>query len=148
MTLFKDLLPQERIVKIESRNKNEALRELVHLLSNETEEVLDEEGLFDAILDREEILSTGIGFGLAIPHAKISSVKNFALALGFSESGIDFGSLDDKPVHIMVMIIGPDHQQQDYLKLLARITKFLKAEKRNILSAESISQIHKLTEIY
>ena len=96
--------------------------------------------LLAAIHEREKIMSTGIGLGIAIPHAKIPSVKDFVVGFAKIDQGIDFNSLDGKPVHFVVMIAGPDHQQERYLQLLARITLKLKdAAVRRRWERETIS---------
>ena len=88
-------------------------------------------------------MSTGIGLGIAIPHAKISSVTEFVVGFGKVTAGLDFNSLDGKPVHFIVMIAGPDNQQERYLQLLARITLKLKdgGVRRRLTEAESIAEI-------
>ncbi len=88
-------------------------------------------------------MSTGIGLGIAIPHAKIPSVRDFVVALGKSPNGIEFSSLDGNPVHFVVMIAGPDRQQERYLQLLARITLKLKdaGVRRALGDADSAEEI-------
>ena len=104
---LESILPPERVRLLESTNKEDALRELAKTVS-EAPEVGDGERLIGAILERESIMSTGIGLGIAIPHAKIESVTDFVVGLGMSSAGIEFNSLDEKPVHFMVMIAGPN----------------------------------------
>ena len=70
----------------------------------------------------------GIGFGIAAPHAKIPSVTQFVMALGICPEGIAYDSMDGKPVHIVVMIAGPDGQQDQYLRILAKVTLLLRNE--------------------
>ena len=139
---LESILPPERVLLLESTNKEAALRELAKSVSD-APEVGDEERLIEAILEREAIMSTGIGLGIAIPHAKIESVTDFVVALGKSNAGIEFESLDEKPVHILVMIAGPKNQQERYLQLLAKITLKLKdgAVRRRLLEAPSVDEI-------
>ena len=139
---LESILPPERVLLLESTNKEAALRELAKSVSD-APEVGDEERLIEAILEREAIMSTGIGLGIAIPHAKIESVSDFVVALGKSNAGIEFESLDEKPVHILVMISGPKNQQERYLQLLAKITLKLKdgAVRRRLLEAPSVDEI-------
>ena len=65
------------------------------------------------------------GLKLAVTHAKLPGVKDFVVALGIHRRGLPFESLDDRPVHILVMIVGPNSQQEEYLKVLSRVTSFL-----------------------
>jgi len=126
MTISLDnIISPERVLILESDNKEAAIRELASSLAASTD-VQDPEALLSAVLERETIMSTGIGLGIAIPHAKIASVSDFVVAFGKSPRGIEFNSLDGKPVQFIVMIAGPDQQQERYLQLLARITLKLK----------------------
>ncbi|HID55686.1 TPA: PTS sugar transporter subunit IIA, partial [Candidatus Poribacteria bacterium] len=113
-----ELISPDRIVTLKSKTKEEALRELVEVISR-SPRVRDKEELLKAILDREKIMSTGIGLGIAVPHAKLDSISDFVIAMGISKEGIEFNALDDKPVYIIVMIAGPN-QQTMYLRTLAK----------------------------
>ena len=73
-------------------------------------------------------MSTGIGMGIAIPHAKTSSLKNMVMAFGRSIQGIDFNALDGSPVHIIILIGASDTQGDDFLKVLAKIGRMFKDE--------------------
>jgi mannitol/fructose-specific phosphotransferase system IIA component (Ntr-type) len=120
-----DHLSPARTVDLASRSKDAALMELVETLSS-APEVSDRDRLLQAVLEREKIVSTGIGLGVAVPHAKISEVAEFVVAYGRSKQGIDFGSIDDRPVHHVVLIVGPPDRQQRYLQFLATVTLKLK----------------------
>lgn len=122
-----ELVSPERIVALTARQatKEGAIKALTRVLGK-TPEVDNEKELLRAVSDRERILSTGIGSGIAIPHAKIRSVSRFVAALGISKNGIDFDSLDGKPAHVIVMIAGPEGDNETYLRILARFTEVLK----------------------
>jgi mannitol/fructose-specific phosphotransferase system IIA component (Ntr-type) len=92
-----------------------------------------------ALKDRERIMSTGIGFGIAIPHAKIEEVKSIAFAIGVSAKGIDFDSMDGKPVHLIILVAAGDRQHKDYLAVLSNIMALLKDDnvKESIIKAEN-----------
>jgi mannitol/fructose-specific phosphotransferase system IIA component (Ntr-type) len=121
------LLAPDRIVFLKDETKDGAIKSLVRSLAK-TPEVQKEKDLLKAIHDRERILSTGIGYGIAIPHAKIATVSGFVAAIGVSKAGVPFDSLDDKPAHIIVMIAGPEGQSEQYLRILSRFTAVLKNE--------------------
>ena len=123
-----ELLSAKRIINLtKEKAKDTALKSLVRCLAR-TDFVAKEKELSKAISDRERILSTGIGQGIAIPHAKIPSVSGFVAALGISKDGIPFDSLDGRPAHVIVMIAGPEGQNEEYLRILARFTGALKPE--------------------
>ena len=147
MKALSRLLNKDRIIWLESGTKDEALRSLVEVLcrSANLEEVDD---IYQAILEREKLLSTGIGLNLAIPHAKLPRVKDFVVALGIHRQGLPFESLDDKPVHILVMIVGPNTHQEEYLKALSRVTAFLKDKRESLLAHSTAEEVYALTVDY
>ena len=136
------LLAADRIVTIKEPTKEAALKALVKVLGK-TSAVGKEKDLAKAISDRERILSTGIGYGIAIPHAKIATVKAFIAAIGVCKAGIPFESLDGKPVNIVIMIAGPEGQNEEYLRILARFTNVLKSEqtRTRIIDAKKPEQV-------
>ena len=141
------LISPDRITRIDEDNKDDCLRSLVKCLS-ESESLGNEDSIFEAIMDRERLLSTGFGLGLAIPHAKLNIIDDFIVGLAIHRDGVPFDSLDEQPVHILVMILGPDQQQDEYLKVLSRVTAFLKDQREKILSLEDNEEIYKLTFDY
>tara|TARA_B100001105_G_C22390196_1_gene443997 strand:+ start:374 stop:817 length:444 start_codon:yes stop_codon:yes gene_type:complete len=141
------LISPERITRIDEDNKDDCLRSLVKCLS-ESESLGNEDSIFEAIMDRERLLSTGFGLGLAIPHAKLNIIDDFIVGLAIHRDGVPFDSLDEQPVHILVMILGPDQKQDEYLKVLSRVTAFLKDQREKILSLEDNEEIYKLTFDY
>lgn len=84
----------------------------------------EKEFVLAALYQREETMSTGIGFSLAIPHASVEVVDRVVVAFGRSLSGIEFESLDSKPVHFIVLFLVPSHQFKTHLKTLSAIAKF------------------------
>ena len=141
------LISPDRITWLDQDNKIDCLRGLVQCLS-ESEELGNEDSIFDAIMEREQLLSTGFGLGLAIPHAKLNIIDDFIVGLAIHRDGVPFDSLDDQPVHILVMILGPDQKQDEYLKVLSRVTAFLKDKRENILALEDNEELYKLTFDY
>lgn len=122
---LRDHLAPEQVIDLKAHTKDEVLVELVAAVA-QTDAVQDREALLDAVRARERILSTGIGLGIAIPHARIDAVKRFVVAVGRHPRGIDFESIDQKPVNIVVLIAGPKDTQKPYLELLAQLSKRLK----------------------
>lgn len=99
--------------------------------------VKDLEDFKTAIFEREAIVSTGIGLGVAVPHAKRSGIDEFFITVGILDTPVDWQAIDDKPVSIVFLIGGPDNRQSDYLKILARLVLFTKNEKRRKALLES-----------
>ncbi len=149
MVKIADLVTPERIVELKSTSKDDVLKEMVNVLAS-APEVHDRDALLQAILDRENILSTGIGLGIAVPHAKIASVDNIVAALGKTKKPIAYGALDDQPVNIVVMIGANDSQQSHYIRALARVTLLLKNEtiRKAIIGAENTESIYNILKEY
>lgn len=74
-----------------------------------------------ALHDREAVITTGIGGGVALPHAQHPAIRDFLIAIGRSESGVDFGAKDGKAVHVMIMMAAPVADRPTYLKVLASV---------------------------
>jgi len=123
--ILHQLIRPERIVDLKATTKGEALRELAELLRNDPN-VADLNAFIDAIQKREELVSTGVGLGLAIPHVKIPEVKDYVIAVGRKTEGIEFDSLDNQPVRLIFMIGASERQTRDFVKMLARVMKLLK----------------------
>lgn len=135
----------DRIVDLKSTKKAEVLDELIDLLAT-SELVTNKQELRDKILEREKATSTGVGVGMAIPHVKIASIKDFVAAIGRSKDGLDFESLDGQPTHLIVMIGCNNTQSAEFLKVLARIVTRLKQAplQTKILEANSKQEIRDL----
>jgi mannitol/fructose-specific phosphotransferase system IIA component (Ntr-type) len=129
------LITKDRFIVLESQKKIPALTELVDVLAK-LPDVEDRDELLQAIVQRERDLSTAMGFGFAVPHAKIFSVREFVMAVGLSKNGIEFDAIDGQPVHLVVMIAGPVDRQRRYLQLLRQVTLILRdQDKRNKVMA-------------
>ena len=115
------------IRELKSSDKFKAIEELAMVFEN-TEVCDDIKSLIHALVEREEIMSTGIGFGIAIPHAKINTVKEMSFAVGISKKGINFDSMDGLPVHLIILVAAGEKQHKEYLRLLSNIMTILKNE--------------------
>ena len=120
------------------KDRNDALNQLVDVLTK-TYKISQESHFYEAILNREEIVSTGIGMGVAIPHAKMDDFKHFFLTVGVAKEGIEWDALDGAPVRLIFMIGGPSDQQTEYLTILSSVTAAIKDEKRRkiLLNAQN-----------
>lgn len=126
MTLGHLLSVNQIIPEMKATERWSAIVELVDLLVDLGKiKADDREVILAALRAREETMSTGIGFGIAIPHASSDRVGEVVAAFGRSESGIEFDSLDNLPVRFIVLFIVPKNQFQSHLRTLAAIAKFL-----------------------
>ncbi|MCX8493864.1 MAG: PTS sugar transporter subunit IIA [Chthoniobacterales bacterium] len=126
MTLA-SLLSEELIIpEMVATDRWHAIEEIVNRLVEEGQlDVTHRDEAIVSLRHREETMSTGIGFGIAIPHASCDAVPEVTACFGRSKAGIDFESLDNKPVHFIVLFLVPKDQFQTNLRTLAAIAKFL-----------------------
>jgi PTS system nitrogen regulatory IIA component len=108
-------------------DKQELLHQLVELLLR-SGRVRDGEHLMGELLKREQVMSTGIGGGIAIPHALTDDIEKLALVFGRTGSPMDFQAMDSKPVDLVFMLVGPKTASSVYVKLLARVSRLLQNE--------------------
>ena len=124
MHIFRYMDPR-LVVSLKSESRDEALRQLVEEI-HAAGKLSDLEEFFQAIMEREKIVSTGVGMGVAIPHAKLPSYDQFFIAIGILQKPLDWDSLDRAPVRLIFMIGGPDDKQTEYLKILSSLTQVIK----------------------
>ncbi len=109
---------------IDAQSKEEAIATLVAELD------VDHRIIYQSVIEREKVISTGIGIGIAIPHAKSPVVEEFNVVVGIvTHGGIDWDSIDHLPVKLIILICGPDDQHKEYLQLLSSWTKKIKQER-------------------
>jgi nitrogen PTS system EIIA component len=143
--LLTDLLTPDRIrVPLTASDKPGVLRELVQLLADRSGAPF--EPLHNAVLEREAVLSTGIGHGIAIPHAKSAAVDTLWLVCGSSREGIAFDALDGQPVRLFFLLLGPDSAAGQHVKALSRIARLVRGDqvREALLSAESPEAFHQI----
>lgn len=121
-----DYLPESAIcVDLKSQNKKGVLKEMVELLST-AHQIKNSDKILEALLEREELGSTGIGQGVAIPHGKSDYLKDVVAAIGISKKGIDYDALDGEPVYLFFMLVAPVNSSGLHLKILAKISRLFK----------------------
>lgn len=139
----------ERLVTfLEVEERNRAIQTMVDLLHN-VGKLRDPIVFHRAILDREKIVSTGIGMGVAIPHAKLEGYNDFFIAVGIQgKKGIEWQALDSAPVHLIFMIGGPEKSQSEYLHILSDLTTAVKDPERRkkLLRSNRPQQVLQLFE--
>ena len=138
-----NLIRQELIcLDLESTEKNDTISEMVEVLVQK-QVIRDREVFLREVSERERFGSSGIGEGVAIPHARTEVVEEIIIAFGRSHKGIDFGSLDRKPVYLIFLIASPTKDNDLYLRTLARLSRFLRESKfrKGLLQAETADDI-------
>lgn len=131
--------------EMQANERWSAIVELVDLLvSRGRVRAEDRDLILAALRQREETMSTGIGFGIAIPHASSDRITEVVAAFGRSSTGIEFDSLDNAPVKFIVLFVVPKDQFQTHLRTLAAIAKFLndRGTRERLGSAADASEIH------
>jgi PTS system fructose-specific IIC component len=145
---LKNLLQPELIkLELSEQTKPAVLEELINLMMA-ANRLTDKETFTKAVLDREAQRSSGIGRGVAIPHARNEAIAQPSIALGRSRTGIDFEALDQAPVHLVFLLATPLNAGADHLKALARLARILRLPhcRQAIIDAESKDEIIKLIE--
>ena len=141
-----DILKKDSIIaNLAGTNKEEVLREITDFLQKLCL-IKDKETLFNTLMEREKLGSTGIGENVAIPHGKSDELSQIVTVFGRSLKGLDFESLDQKPVHFVCMVIAPSNSTGQHLKALARISRLFKNQdlREGILKLQDANQIYSL----
>ena len=125
-----DYLDERLVLFLDAPSRDDALAQLIQALAQRNR-LKDVKRFHEAILDREKIVSTGVGLGVAIPHAKLKGYSDFFIAIGILQNrGVDWNALDGCAVRLVFLIGGPDDQQTEYLKILSHVTMAIKSEER------------------
>jgi fructose PTS system EIIBC or EIIC component len=140
--LLTELLSIDRIkIPLESQNKDDLLRELVAVAAAAPAGEPAHEDVLRAVREREAVLSTGIGHGVAIPHGKSSAVGDLRMAAGRAAAPVDFDALDGQPVSLFFLLVGPESAAGPHIKALSRISRLVrKDEVRDRLVAAKTAQ--------
>ena len=140
--LSKKLVPQRIILRLKARAKEEAIRELVQAALNHYRSG-EQETIMKAVLEREQIESTGIGDGIAIPHARTDAVEDICICLGTSLKGIDYNAIDGKPVHIMLLLVASESAHDAYVNTLSSIASLFNDSsfRQNIIRCTDPAQV-------
>jgi fructose-specific phosphotransferase system IIA component len=126
--LLTELLSVERIkIPLVGQTKDELLRELVDVCTA-AERIEDHDDVLRAVREREAVLSTGIGHGVAIPHGKSSAVAGLRMAAGRAAEPVDFDALDGQPVSLFFLLVGPESAAGPHIKALSRISRLVRRD--------------------
>jgi PTS system nitrogen regulatory IIA component len=140
-----DMFKKEYIIEeLKAKSKRAVLAELSGIFTH-YHSGIQSEAMVEVLLDREKLGSTGIGDGIAIPHGKLKGLDNLVIAFGRSREGIDFDSIDGKPVHIFFLLMAPESSTGQHLKALAKISRMLKDQefRSSLMSAKNTEELYR-----
>jgi len=141
-----DLLKDKYIeLDLKEKEKPKLIAELVDMVAKPSR-IKDRKAIFEAILEREKLGSTGIGNGVAIPHAKIKGIKKPLLILGRSTEGVNFDALDGEKTYLFFMLISPREEVGLHLKILSKISHLVK-DKFVVERLKKIKDKHEIFKI-
>lgn len=149
MRIF-DFLQYESIIQsLEASSKEEVLMELVEPVARANPS-LNKAGLIRTLIERENLGSTGIGGGVAIPHGKFEGLHHLTASFGRSVDGVDFSSMDNRPAHLFFLLVAPKNSAGEHLKALARISRLFKDPllKNSLRHAQSADEIFAVLKEY
>ena len=141
-----EILTKKNIIKdLKSFDKKSVLEELSNFLKDRGE-IPNKENLLLSLIEREKLGSTGIGENVAIPHAKIRDIDKIITVFARSQIGVEFESLDQKPVNFIYLILAPENSTGQHLKALARISRLFKnpSLRESVLRANETDQIYSI----
>ena len=134
------------IPELESTTRDDVLKEMGAFLKKRNKIAKDKD-LYEKLLQREELGSTAIGDGVAIPHCKMKGVKNPVVMLAISKKGLDFHSLDEKPSFIFFLVVSSPDNPSVNLQILAAIAHLVRKAKRVIRKIQEAEDISKILEV-
>lgn len=118
------LTPQRIRVPLAATEKGAVIRELADVAAGDEGVSVDE--LVHAIEERERMLSTGMGYGVAMPHARSGSLTSLRMAAGVSAAPIEYGAIDGEPVRLFFLLVGPEHEAGTHVKVLSRLARIVR----------------------
>jgi fructose-specific phosphotransferase system IIA component len=124
---------------LKATTKDAVLEELVDLAAS-SNMIKDRNDLLADVRERENLVTTGVGYGVAFPHAKTRSAKGIVIAFGRSAKGIDFEAMDHRPVHIFFLIAAPEDAVGAHLNVMARLSFLMKSEENRQKLMQASSQ--------
>jgi len=141
-----DHLTQDRVIEIRGSTKREAIGELIDAAMSSCA-IPDRRELEWALLHREDLMSTGIGLGIGVPHVRLDSVARPCVSVGIHRTGLrDYESIDGKPVQIVVLIVAGKAQHAQYIRLLATVTSLLNvaAVRERLIAAKDAAEAFRI----
>jgi len=142
MGVLELLSPEIVKIPITSQTKREIIGELIQVLED-AGKLTDVEQARDAVLTREDMGSTGLEMGIAVPHAKTDAVEDLTMSLGIAPSGVDFQAMDGQPSHLFFLILAPPDQSGPHIELLAEIARLVRSQSfcKLVIGASSAEEV-------
>ena len=143
-----DILVRDAVIlNLGVRNKRDVLMEMSAALAK-VEPQIEADRLLEVLLEREALQSTGIGEGVAIPHGKMVGLDRLVATFARSPEGVEFESIDGQPTHHLFLLVVPEHSGGQYLKALARISRFFRdpAFRQQLTDGESVQDVVRAIE--
>ncbi len=140
------ILSEKMIIpELKGVTKLEVINELIDLLQGDAR-VNNLEELRQAVFDREKIMSTGVGKGFAIPHAKTNAVEDMIAVFGKTFNNVEYEALDEQPVHLVFLLVGKENYVAPHIKLLSRISRMMNKEdfRDDLLKAKTAEEIYNI----
>lgn len=130
------------IIGLSAKDKYELIDKLIDVVAK-SDKVLDKEKVRNCVLEREKILSTGVGKGFAVPHGKTDAVTDIVMAFAITDEPIDYEALDNQPVRLVLLMVGKDSLVSSHIKLLSRISRLMNNDdfRESLLEAESKEEV-------
>jgi fructose-specific phosphotransferase system IIA component len=138
-----DLLNKNCVIaNLKGQTKDEVINELIDVFKDDPR-VIDLEKVRDAVMEREKIMSTGVGKGFAIPHGKTNAVNDILAAFGKTNNPIEYDSLDGHPVYLVFLLVGKDNLVSKHIKLLSRISRMMNKDdfREKLIKANTSEEI-------
>jgi len=147
MKIMDILVKDALILNLGVRTKRDVLAEMSAALAK-VEPQIEADRLLEVLLEREELQSTGIGEGVAIPHGKMAGLDRLVASFARSPEGVEFDSIDGQPTHHFFLLVVPEHSGGQYLKALARISRFFRdaAFRQRLSEAETLEDVLRTIE--
>jgi mannitol/fructose-specific phosphotransferase system IIA component (Ntr-type) len=153
MKISEHLQEQAILIHSDKKSKKEILIELIEKVVS-TYDLQNRDEMIEAVFAREEQMSTGIGCGLAVPHAKVGGVQNMCIAAATAENGMDFNAIDKEPVYLLILLISPQDTVGGHIRALSSVSRIMaNAQVRDQLICskspqEFIEVLKKAEEVY
>jgi fructose-specific phosphotransferase system IIA component len=132
-------------VNLDVKDKEDSLKKIIALASN-SKKILDINKVSETIMEREKLVSTGVGKGFAIPHGKTDAISDIVAAFVITKSPIDFDSIDGEPVRFIFLLVGKETLLNTHIKLLSRISRLMNKDefRAKLLEAKTKEDVLKI----
>ena len=149
MNISDVLNPELILFPLEAASKDEAISQLIDILK-QNGHLSDIEAAKTAVFNREKMMTTGVGQGIALPHGKFAEIDDVLISFGISKKGVNFDAIDGIPAHIFVLLLTPEKYPSKHLALLSKFSKMLNNTvcREELMAAESAESIIGILDKY